>query len=140
MYDYVAGKADWLAAGLESEGTAASESRAGDAARRDVPTCRFDDDLASVRAAAGAWGTCMVVNEKGVLLGRLARRALTSDASSSVEEAMSEGPSTVRPNVPLASLVERMRTHDLSSYPVTTSDGRLVGLVVREEAEERLRS
>ena len=139
VYDFVAGKVDWLAAGLPSEGTATSELRAADAARRDVPTCLLDDDLASVGAAARTWGTCMVVNEHGVLLGRLGREALASDAAGSVEEAMSEGPSTVRPHVPFASVVERMRKNDLSSFPVTTSDGRLVGLILREEAEERLR-
>ena len=73
VYDYVAGKVDWLAAGLPSEGTRTSELRAADAARRDVPTCLLDDDLASVGAAARTWGTCMVVNERGVLLGRLGR-------------------------------------------------------------------
>jgi CBS domain-containing protein len=142
VYDYVAGKMDWLAAGLPSEGTLADEPRAGDLARADVPRGRLDDDLDAVceMIRASGWDTCMVVNEAGVLLGRLGRRAVARKAGNTVEEAMTEGPSTVRPNTSLASLVERMQKHDLRSFPVTTSDGRLVGLVLRDEAERELRS
>ncbi len=51
---------------------------------------------------------------------------------------MTEGPSTLRPSIALADVVERMREHDLTSYLITTSDGRLVGLVLRDEAEAAL--
>ena len=88
---------------------------------------------------ASEWDTCFVVNDENVVLGRLGRRAIRSEADS-VEEAMTEGPSTVRPSIGLRAIVERMRKHDLKSFPVTTSDGRLVGLVLREEAEKRLQS
>jgi hypothetical protein len=43
----------------------------------------------------------MVVNEQGVLLGRLGRRALADTNHGPVEDAMTEGPSTVRPDTPL---------------------------------------
>ena len=49
VYDYVTGKLDWLAAGLPSDGPLARLPRAGDVARKDVPTC----DL-SARWDAGA--------------------------------------------------------------------------------------
>lgn len=133
VYDYVAGKVDWLAMGLPSEGDKAGEPRAG-AARRDVPRCRPDDDLDVVREAVGSWETCMVVNSEGVLLGRLGRASLR-EASGRAESAMTEGPSTVRPNAPLAGLVERMHKHRLTSYPVTTADGRLVGLVMLDDVQ-----
>jgi CBS domain-containing protein len=51
------------------------------------------------------------------------------------ETAMDEGPSTVRPSARLTDLVERMQQQDLSSLPVTTLDGRLVGLLLRKDAE-----
>jgi len=51
---------------------------------------------------------------------------------------MTEAPSTVRPSARVGDLVERMRRQNLSSLPVTTSDGRLVGLLLRETAEEAL--
>jgi rhodanese-related sulfurtransferase/CBS domain-containing protein len=135
VYEYVAGKADWLAAALPSEGTLATEPRAGSVARRDVPTCRLDDDLQTARQAAGEWATCMVVNEQGVLLGRLGRRALADTNHGPVEDAMTEGPSTVRPDTPVAKLRDRMRQRNLTSLPVTTSDGRFIGLLLREDAE-----
>ena len=99
VYDYVAGKADWLAMGLRTEGAIADEPRAHDLARRDVPTCRLGDDLRSVceMLAASGWDTCMVVNDRGVLLGRIGRRTLAA-RQGTIEEAMTEGPSTVRPN------------------------------------------
>jgi hypothetical protein len=48
---------------------------------------------------------------------------------------MSPGPSTVRPSIGTDALLERMRPRNLTSYLVTTPDGRLVGLVRRDELE-----
>jgi CBS domain-containing protein len=48
---------------------------------------------------------------------------------------MSEGPATVRPGTTIESLVERMRGAGLSSALVTRSDGTLIGVVLREDAE-----
>jgi Mg/Co/Ni transporter MgtE len=135
VYDYEHGKRDWGSFGLPREGSIAEEPSAGELARHDVPTCRLDDDLAQVRARirASEWNTCIVVNDTGVVLGRLGRRALASDDEATVEEAMTEGPSTVRPSIGASALLERMRRRDLTSFLVTTSDGRLVGLVLRAQ-------
>ena len=113
------------------------EHTAGDAARRDVPTCALDEPLVAVRerVRASGWDTCIVVTEQRVVLGRLGRKALASNSDESVEEAMSPGPSTVRPSIGPDALLERMRSRNLTSYLVTTPDGRLVGLVRRDELE-----
>jgi predicted transcriptional regulator len=74
------------------------------------------------------------------VLGRLGREAIGSDDDQSVEEAMTEGPSTVRPSIRLDALVQRMQSKNLNSLLVTTPDGKLVGLVLRSQAEERLNS
>ena len=131
VYDYVAGKADWSAAGLPREGRVAAERSAGAAADPRVPTCTLDDDLREVRerVRASGWEQCIVVNEERIVLGRLGRRALAADDTETVEEAMSEGPSTIRPDVPLAQLLERLERQRLRAAVVTTSDGRLVGVV-----------
>jgi Mg/Co/Ni transporter MgtE len=141
VYDYEHGKRDWGSFGLPREGTVTYEPSAGDLARRDVPTCRLDADLREVceRVRTSGWDTCFVVNEANVVLGRLGRRAIRTGEQRTVEEAMAEGPSTVRPSIGLRAIVERMRKDDLRSFPVTTSDGRLVGLLLRDEAEGRLR-
>ena len=47
---------------------------------------------------------------------------------------MRPGPSTFRPHVPIEELAHFMIHHDLPTSPVTTSDGRLVGLLRREDA------
>jgi len=107
--------------------------------RRDVPTCRPEDRLQEVRERVGDWGTCFVVDGDGVVLGRLGRSALSRDGDVSAEEAMRAGPSTIRPSARLANVVERMQRRGLRGLPVTTSDGQLVGLLRREDAEAALR-
>ena len=52
-----------------------------------------------------------------------------------VERVMRPGPSTFRPNVDIREMAHYLTEHDLPSAPVTTSDGRLVGLLVREDAQ-----
>jgi len=134
IYDYVAGKADWGAAGLSLEGHAASVPNAGRAADTDVPTCTLNDDLQHVRARVRAteWRQCVVVNEHCIVLGRLGRGAIEGDDTRTVEEAMTEGPSTVRPDTPLDKLLERLELKGLHSALVTTSEGVLIGVVLRD--------
>jgi CBS domain-containing protein len=142
VYEYEDGKRDWGAFGLPREGRLAEQPSGGDVARADVPTCLFSDNLAEVRRRVreSGWDTCVVVNDSGVVLGRLGRKAIESDDDQSVEEAMTEGPSTVRPSIRLDALLKRMQSKNLNSWLVTTPDGKLVGLVLRSQAEERLNS
>jgi CBS domain-containing protein len=138
VYDYAAGKKSWGSYRLPREGTNVPERTAGDVAHRDVPTCGLDEPLADVRerVRAAGWDTCIVVNEERVVLGRLGRKAVAGSGDESVEKAMSPGPSTVRPSIGADALLERIRTRNLSSYLLTTPDGRLVGLVRRSELED----
>jgi CBS domain-containing protein len=141
VYDYVAGKADWGSAGLPLEGANGSETRAGAHVRTNVPTCRPEDSLQTVceELEESGWDTCFVVDERGVVLGRLGRRAIRGRANVAAEEAMTPGPSTVRPSARLEAMVEQMQRQNLSNLPVTTSDGRLVGLLALRDAEEARR-
>jgi CBS domain-containing protein len=140
VYDYVAGKADWGSAGLPLEGMEGTETRAGAHVRSDVPTCRPRDGLREVceRLEEGGWDTCFVVDKRRVVLGRLGRLAIRGRDDVSAEEAMTLGPSTIRPSARLREAVERMQRQTLTSLPVTTSDGRLVGLLLRDDAERAL--
>ena len=135
VYDYVAGKADWGSFGLPLEGQRPSSTRVGAHLQTDVPTCTLDEALPAVceRVRAAGGDTCFVVNEERILLGRLGRAALTRDDDASIEEAMTAGPSTVRPSLDLTAAVERMRSQNLTGMPVTSSDGVLIGLLRREE-------
>jgi CBS domain-containing protein len=113
------------------------ERTAGDVAHRDVPTCTLDDNLSQVRerVRAAGWDTCIVVNEERVVLGRLGRKAIAGGGDEPVEQAMTPGPSTVRPSIGTDALLDRIRARDVISYLVTTPDGRLVGLALRSDLE-----
>ncbi|HLE98313.1 MAG TPA: CBS domain-containing protein, partial [Gaiellaceae bacterium] len=138
VYDYAAGKADWGSFGLPLEGAEPSETRAGAHVRTDAPNCAPDDRLLEIckRLEESGWETCFVLDEKGVVLGRIGRRAIRAGADVSAEEAMTLGPSTVRPSARLEAIVERMRRQKLTTLPVTRSDGRLVGLLTLRDAEQ----
>jgi Mg/Co/Ni transporter MgtE len=81
------------------------------------------------------WDTCFVIDKRHVVLGRLGRRAILGREDVTAEQAMTLGPSTIRPSARLREVVERMQRQKLTSLPLTTSDGRLVGLLLREDAE-----
>jgi Mg/Co/Ni transporter MgtE len=106
----------------------------------DVVTCVLDERVATVRerVAASRYGFAFVVSSNRVLLGRLRRTALEGDGERTAEDAMEPGPSTIRADTELESLAERMRRRDLTSLPVTTPEGELMGVVRRDDLEEEL--
>ena len=136
VYDYEAGKQDWGAAGLPVEGTLASRPRAGTVARADVPTCGLEDRVGDVRerVRSAGWDVCVVVNAQRVVIGLMLKEELDAGDDMQTDGVMRPGPSTFRPNVDIEEMAEHMIDHDLESAIVTTSDGRLVGLLAREDA------
>ena len=135
MYDYRTGILDWKTAGLPVEGTNAQVPRLVDVVRRDVPTCSLGERLGDVRdrVVAAGWDACVVVSDGHVVLGLLRARELQADPQQLVDQVMRPGPSTYRPFVPVAELRGIMSDRHLESSPVTTSDGKLVGLVRRQD-------
>ena len=87
------------------------------------------------RIRSSGFETCIVINGEGVVLGRgcLGRKALSEASAGPVEDVMTEGPSTMRPLVPALGAAQRLREKGLGSALVTTSDGRLVGLLLVED-------
>jgi Mg/Co/Ni transporter MgtE len=138
VYDYVAGKADWLAHGLDVEGAGAGRPTVGRLARTDVVRPSLTEAVGDVRALveASPYRFALVVSEGGVLLGRLRRAALEGDPQRIAEEAMEPGPSTVRPDRVPSDLAERLRSRDLRTTVVTTPEGVLIGIVLREDLEQ----
>lgn len=106
----VDGELDWLAAGLPTEGRNADRPRAGDVARRDVPTCRLNEPIGEVhkRVGAAGWNACVVVNDQRVVLGLLRAEQLQRGQNEPVEQVMRPGPSTFRPHVPIEELTHFM--------------------------------
>lgn len=74
-----------------------------------------------------------MVSQDRVVLGLLRARELQADPGLPVEQVMRPGPSTYRPFVSVEEMRRIMIDRDLESSPVTTSDGKLVGLVRRED-------
>jgi CBS domain-containing protein len=76
-----------------------------------------------------------VVNEERIVLGRVYRSRLGDD-DQTAEEVMDPGPVTFRPDITVDEMAERMRHDKLRTAPITTADGRLVGLLFRDDVEQ----
>jgi CBS domain-containing protein len=137
VYDYVPGKADWLAAGLPREGEAAAIPFAGDIASPVVPTCdhRQSVDTALEQLATTGHGFCVVVSDDTLVLGML---YVDEARPGTVADAMRPGPTTVRASEPVEPLVERMRKAGVDGILVTDPEGRLIGLMDRAHAQNVL--
>jgi hypothetical protein len=139
-YDYVDGIADWTASGLPTEGTAGPGPRVIDATRSDVPTCQPSDTIGGIRSTTvdADWEVCVVTDCDGMAIGRIRGDEFDADPDLLVIDVMESGPSTVRPDQPLQSLVERMQQRDAPNVIVTTPQGKLLGILLRDEAERLL--
>lgn len=137
---YPGAKTDWMAFGLPIEGEHADAPTAGKVARLDVPICRLLDTLDDItqRVRATDWSSCIVVNDAGVVLGRIDDSVLNGDATKRAQDVMEEGPTTVRPSAELPDLVKRMREQHVESIVVTNSDGVLLGVLRRDDAEAHI--
>jgi Mg/Co/Ni transporter MgtE len=101
-----------------------------------VPTCLPDEPIGQVRERVrdAGWDACVVVNEERIVFGILRDRDLDQGTDEPVERLMRPGPSTFRPNVPIEEMAGYMTEHDLLSSPITSSDGRLIGLLRKDDA------
>ena len=120
---------------MTAAGTNATLPRAGEVSRKDVPTARLDERLGDVRERVRAlgWDAVVATNEERVVLGLLRSKELGKDPDLRIEQAMRPGPSTFRPYVSITEMAQQMTEHQLETSPVTNSDGRLVGLLFRED-------
>ncbi len=137
VFRYTAGKADWSAYGLPTEGKSVTPNRAGNLARRDVPTCSLSDRADTIRQQLQKNGAqlCAVLNEHRVLLGQVGAEKVEFQAEGTAEEIMTSAPTTIRPNAALEKLCEFFKAHKAETLWVTTNDGELLGLLHREDVE-----
>jgi hypothetical protein len=108
VYDYAAGKMDWLAADLPFEGTA---NLAGMFTRRDVAAVGEHTPAAGALRMLDAqgFGPVLVLNQAGVVMGAAYRDALASaPGGAETGSVMRFGVSTVRPSEDAAALADRM--------------------------------
>jgi CBS domain-containing protein len=128
VYDYAAGKTDWLAADLPFDGTA---ELAGMFTRRGVATAEGSTPAAEAWRLLDAqgFGPLVVLNPVGVVMGAAHRDALKSaPAQAEAGSVMRFGVSTVRPSEDAAELAHRMGHAEVTRIVVTRPDGTLVGL------------
>jgi Mg/Co/Ni transporter MgtE len=132
VYDYVAGKLDWLARNLPVQGIGADNATLGRYLRHDVVTAQPAERVAAVRdrVAQSGHSVALVTTSDGVLLGRLRGNTLrTADPAAPVGEVMEAGPSTVRPHESATKVRARLTAKKLTYVIVTDPDGRLLGTV-----------
>lgn len=134
VFDYVAGKADWLAYGGAWSGSA---QLIQPHVTHDVATCHPDESLRAVRQRLDAdeQDTVIVVNQHHIVLGQLDAATLGEHKPDvRAGQVMTEGPTTVRPSEEVGPLLGRMTKAQLQRIIVTYPDGRLVGAFHREDA------
>jgi CBS domain-containing protein len=136
VHEYKAGKLDWLAAGLPTDGENSRCPRAGEASRKDAVVCALKDRLGDVRGRARQSGlqVAVVVDAERIVLGLLRSKELGMDPNLAIEQAMRPGPSTFRPYVSMKEMADHMVERSLESSPITTSDGKLVGVLLKSDA------
>ena len=134
---YAEGKVAWLAEGLPSEGRRRPEQRIGSIARReDVPIVTGEGTVALAAEAFGEHDDVAVVlggERNDVVLGILRRETLGLAPETPIADVLQPGPSTFRPSMTIAELVDYFRRSDERRAIVTTASGRWLGLIRRED-------
>ena len=133
VYDYSTGKADWIAAGLATEGKGPPAPRVTTVMDRKVPTCGPDEPVAGVvhRARALGWELVVVVNDRNVVLGRVRFSRVDPQSTEPVDAVMEPGPATVHGGAVLEDTLRRMSDRNVDSIIVSTPDGELLGVIRR---------
>ena len=137
------GKSDWALEGLPLAGRSAGRRRALDVMRQPA-SCGPDATLGEARSLAETSGDplCAVIDDCGVLLGRIDGAALEGDPAARAGDVMEPQPPTEKPDTFLHSLADRLHRNPLPSVPVTSrgyhEGGKLLGALYREDVERVL--
>ena len=134
VYRYTAGKADWLGAGFETEGTEANKPRLKQLLKRVVLTCGPKDKLGTIKnRRPQASDICVVLNDRSVVLGLIHGPIWDEDPLKTAAQIMDSAPRTFRPSSDPGEVMKDMRKAELENALVTTSDGELLGFIQRRE-------
>ena len=130
VYRYTPGKADWLAAGLPTEGTESKKIRIRQMIHKDVLTCSLRERLEDVKSRRRPnQDLCVVVSDRNIVLGVIQGEAWDANPQARVSDVMNPGPRTLRPDLDPKDAQKMLRNYDAQSAIVTTSDGELLGVV-----------
>ena len=142
VFDYEAGKIDWLAYGLPVEEEIENAPLVINQMERQVPKCRLRHSAGEAKQRAEQLGLnlCPVVNEQDIVLGLLRKDAWNDDPTSTAERLMESAPTTLRPYYPAEDATELLDQKGADAILVTSSDGKLMGVFKREMAAEKKRA
>ena len=132
VFDYAGGKKDWVSEGMPTEGERAHQARSGHVARIGPPTCRPDATIGDLdgREDVAEWGLCVVTDDEGIVHGLLDLPDIErASGTARVESVMDLAPPTRRPDTSLAKMLDRLTDKQLESVLITTSRGRLLGVL-----------
>lgn len=127
VFDFVRGKAYWLASGRPTARAGATD-RVIDRLDPTVATVRADATVAVAVTALAGGSRVVVTSQSNVVLGTLrADRLGDLQPDSIVGDVMSVGPTTIRPDEIAEAVRNRMEQRSVSSLLVTTPTGELLG-------------
>jgi hypothetical protein len=132
VYELVGGRAAWTALGLPTEGTVGDRRRISEYVAK-VPTLDIGSTVADLVALGEQRWPTPVLSDDGVLLGAVHPTASTLPPSTPIEQAMVPAPGTIRPELRIDEVLERLDRDGLDHVFVSAVDGVLLGLVVTEE-------
>jgi hypothetical protein len=135
VFDLAGGKSEWREQGLPMEGTGPFRYVAGQVLTPATASCPPDALSGDIRAMLQSERICVVVNERGVVLGRVRRKDLPAEDDARAEDFMQLGPATVQRREELSGLVDRMRSAGVTTIIITTPKGELLGILDRGDAE-----
>lgn len=140
VYRYAPGKADWLAAGLETEGPEEKKVRIRHMIHKDVPTCRLGERLQDVKSRRRPnQDVSVVVNESNIVLGVIQGQVWEADPDARIADIMEPAPKTIRPDLEPKDAQKILRGYEAATVLVTTSDGELLGAlrIAQKKAQNR---
>lgn len=134
VYDFVVGKAYWLASGRPT--VRSSEiARVGSSVTASA-TAEVDDQVQAIRESMAAPSDVVVIDERGIVIGRVRASDLEAAIGTDlIGDIMRLGPTTIRPDELVDAVSERMANKSVRSLLVTRPTGELLGQFVRSEME-----
>lgn len=133
VFDYVAGKAAWLALGLPSQGAVAPDERVASIASRSLPEVAVGDRVGDLAPERFGDHDAAVVLDGDVVAGLLRRETLGLPRETPVRAVVQPAPDTFRPSMTISELRDYWRDTPERVALVTTLHGVYLGAILRDD-------
>jgi rhodanese-related sulfurtransferase len=129
VYRYTPGKEDWIAAGLDVEGSATGGLALKQYIKKDFQTCLLRDRMQEVQNRRGRNDVCVVLNDRNIVMGLIEGDTWNANPLARAGDIMRPGPRTFRPTADPKDVAKELKKEDSETAIVTTSDGELLGIL-----------